>query len=332
MKKFRFSFISILIIFLLSLSFVGCATKPTTPELPPDYETPDQPLNYSVTFVCDFTDYLKTVSVEEGKTVSTPKDPERDNYIFCGWYDEDFLEEYDFSQAVSSDLTLHAKYRLDGVTLTNSISTDLIKGVVKVYNRCYNANFFGETGYSLSQGSGFCFKIENGNYFILTNNHVISKNSSYSYQKFTVEDYQGKTYEAQLYNSAKSSAYDLACLYFTTTTTNVKALSLTTDDPSVSSDVISLGAPNSQANSITYGKISDYDTVTLSSSASSDSKITFEVIYHNAIINNGSSGGPLLNSDLKVVGVNYAGQKDTDLGFAIPISKVQEFLTQFVYA
>ena len=60
------------------------------------------------------------------------------------------------------------------------------------------------------------------------------------------------------------------------------------------------------------------------------SNVTFEVVYHNAFINNGSSGGPLLDANLRVVGVNYAGNS-SGIGYAIPAVKVNEFLRNYVY-
>ena len=170
----------------------------------------------------------------------------------------------------------------------------------------------------------------------MTNCHVAKKNSSYDNQKFTIEDYQGKTYEGYLYKnpnksvSAIAASYDLACLYFKPSSTNVKNLSIVSNNPVSNDDVISLGAPKSQSNSITYGNIYDYRKVTLSETSKALSNVTFEVIYHNAFINNGSSGGPLLDANLSVVGVNYAGNS-SGIGYAIPAEKVKEFLKYYVY-
>ena len=99
----------------------------------------------------------------------------------------------------------------------------------------------------------------------------------------------------------------------------------------VYTDVISLGAPKSQSNSITYGKILNYRKISLKDTPASRSNVTFDVIHHDAMINNGSSGGPLLNADLEVVGVNYAGASSTKDGYAIPVDKVREFLRKYVY-
>lgn len=46
-----------------------------------------------------------------GSTVSKPTDPTREGYTFAGWYtDEACTEAYDFSVAVTADMTLYAKW------------------------------------------------------------------------------------------------------------------------------------------------------------------------------------------------------------------------------
>lgn len=293
---------------------------------------------HQVTFVYNNGTASSKVVVKDGKTVSTPKDPKKTNYIFSGWYTESSLiNKYDFSKPITKNLTLYAKYEIDALTLTNKISTDLIKGVVKIYNKSYNTFLGIETSSATSQGSGFCFHIQGGYYYVLTNCHVAKKDSSYDKQKFTIEDYQGKTYEGYLYKnpnksvSAIAASYDLACLYFKPSSTNVKKLSIVSTNPGSTDDVISIGAPHGQSNSITFGKVVDYRKVTLSNTSTSLSNVTFDVICHNAYADSGSSGGPLLNSNLNVVGVHYAGSKSTSREFAIPAVKVQEFLRNYVY-
>ena len=294
-------------------------------------------VRYRVTFVAN-NGTTDTKTVESGKTVATPSDPKKEDYIFSGWYTEQtFIHKYDFSAPVNQDLTLYAKYSLDAVALTNKITTDKIRGIVKIYNKCYNTFLGIETSSSTSQGSGFCFHIQDGFYYILTNCHVAKKISSYDKQKYTVEDYKGQTYEGHLYqNPTKSAsaidpAYDLACLYFKPSSTNVQKLNFSYSKQAVYTDVISLGAPKSQSNSITYGKILNYRKISLKDTPASRSNVTFDVIHHDAMINNGSSGGPLLNADLEVVGVNYAGASSTKDGYAIPVDKVREFLRKYVY-
>ena len=303
-----------------------------------DNQITHKTIEYKVTFVYNNGLSNKTVLVKEGETVSTPDDPQKTNYLFSGWYlEQSAINKYDFSKAVAKDFTLYAKYELDALTLTNKISTDYIKGVVKVYNKCYNTFLGIETSSSTSQGSGFCFHIQDGRYYILTNCHVAKFIDDYDKQEYTIEDYQGNTYKGYLYKnpsksySAISADYDLACLYFIPSSTNVKKMAIASINPNVGEDVISLGAPKGQTNAITYGQILKYCKLTLSDTSPAKSNVTFDVIYHNAYGNNGSSGGPLLDSNLNVIGINYAGSSSTGRVGAIPVKKLKEFLRDYVY-
>ena len=54
----------------------------------------------------------ETVQVEHGQTLAQPADPVKEGYKFIGWYVGD--AEYDFSQPVTSDLTITAKFEKIG--------------------------------------------------------------------------------------------------------------------------------------------------------------------------------------------------------------------------
>jgi len=336
MKK-TLCFVLMAIMLFSTLTLSGCdAVWDTTPDQ--SILDPFGGIRHSITFVPNNGAPNTSVRIENGKTVATPADPEKENYLFRGWYtDSAFTNRYDFAKPVTKSLILYAKYEIDAITLTNKISTDTIKGVVKIYNKSYNSFLGFETASATSQGSGFCFHIQDGYYYILTNCHVAIKKDGYDNQKFTVEDYQGRTYEGYLMKSANKNVnaiaaeYDLACLYFKPDSTNVKRLPIVINDPDVGTDVISIGAPNGQANSITYGQIFGYGEVSLSNTSAASSNVTFDVIGHDAYINNGSSGGPLLDANLNVVGVNYAGTTSAERGLAIPAEKVNEFLDLYVY-
>lgn len=288
----------------------------------------------TVTLVYDNGSPNGKVTVTTGETMATPRDPVKTNYRFDGWYtDQTYSVRYDFSRAVTVDMVLFAKYSIDATTLTNKISTELMKGIVKVYLKDYNTFLGIETDSKTSQGSGFCFYSNKGYYYIITNCHVAKQDSSYDKHAYTVVDYQGNSYTAYLHKkgstNAISSSYDLACLYFKSSKTNVRAIDLGTTDPAIGDDVISLGAPEGQSNAISYGKVLNYTRITLDDTKKSRSNVTFNVIKSDAHTDHGSSGGPILNADLKVVGVSYAGS--TDYSYSIPLSKMNEFLKAYVY-
>ena len=54
---------------------------------------------------------LSTETLAAGNVVSRPDAPNRVDYCFCGWYtDKNLTDKYDFSNAVSSDLNLYARW------------------------------------------------------------------------------------------------------------------------------------------------------------------------------------------------------------------------------
>lgn len=278
------------------------------------------------------------IDIEYGKTAYQPNDPDKYNYIFMGWYEDSWLSiKYDFSKEVTENIDLYAKFEINAVKVTNAITTNYIKGIVKIYNKSYNTILGIPTTSSTSLGSGFCFHIQNGCYYILTNCHVAVKNPEYNNQEFIIEDYKGNTYKGYLYKnpnktvSAIASSYDLACLYFKPSYTEVIKLELADVNPNVLEDVISIGSPEGQTNSIAYGSVQNYKKITLSNTPTYLSNVQFDVICHNGYLNNGSSGGPILNANFEVIGVNYAGTKPVYYGYAVPIEKVKEFLKLYVY-
>ena len=292
----------------------------------------------TVTFVYNNGLPNYTVTITKGQTVTPPSNPKKDNYYFVGWYTNSyFANQYDFSRAVNYNLTLYAKYELDTLSIGDQIYSDTLKSVVTIYNTSYRTILGFPISSTTSQGSGFCFKVDDGCYYILTNCHVALMESGYTKQIFTIVDYQGNEYEGYLYSNpstqvaAISAQYDLACVYFEATSTPVKALDIATSNPSLGTNVISIGTPNGEVNTVTYGKITEYRKVTLTNTPTELSNVTFNVITHNADIDNGSSGGPLIDTNLRVVGVNYAGVDNSTTSYAIPAVKVQEFLQKYFY-
>ena len=78
-----------------------------------------EPEFHTVTF--DYNDGVTPVveiEVEDGQTVGKPVDPERDGYVFVGWFLED--EEFDFETVITGGITLTAHWEMDFVPRTFS--------------------------------------------------------------------------------------------------------------------------------------------------------------------------------------------------------------------
>lgn len=111
------------------------------------------------------------------------------------------------------------------------------------------------------------------------------------------------------------------------------------DDPEIGENVSSYGAPIAQPGVCTIGTVFDYRGGCIYDHEYSSSWIhEFDVIYHSASILSGNSGGPLYDVNLDIAGINYgsSGLNDTftngGVFWAIPISKVREFLDLYVVA
>lgn len=244
----------------------------------------------------------------------------------------DFVLSPDYFQNIITEPQQSAgqKEPKDYPALFNEISTQKIKGNVMIVNTMTRRVGFFQTETATAQGSGFIFakeEVTNGyKYYVITNNHVVVKQSGYN-QSFTVKDYQNNQYAAErLYADPE---YDAAVISFQTNKELV-VFELAENNPGINDLVISLGQPEGQSNTITFGDVIRYEKITLDDNKKEYSDVTFSVIKHDAPINSGSSGGALLNEDLQIVGLNYAAAKNSDgefvYGYAVPVKKIQEFL------
>ena len=167
----------------------------------------------------------------------------------------------------------------------------------------YNSVFVIHSGQSL--GSGFAV----GKNYIITNAHVID-----DVENVKVESYNGEIQDGTIVSI--DNALDIAVIGIS----GVSFVPLEIADLqkiSVGDNVYAIGAPNSLAYTLTKGIVSSKDRVAGGQ----------KYIQTDAAINSGNSGGPLLNDDGAVVGVNsYKLSHSEGIGLAIPISTVVSFL------
>lgn len=182
-----------------------------------------------------------------------------------------------------------------------------------------------------SLGSGVIYYKESKGisnyYYVLTNNHVIHNLSS-----FEVYDAYGNLYVASLL--ANDSAYDLAVLFFKSEK-DYYVPKIKNQNPRLYEKVICLGSPNGLINSVTLGEVEKYTKVDVDGGEltldNGGSQVEFDVIEHSAPIDQGSSGGVVLDYDFNIVGINFAAtrEKETEKflsSYAVPSLKIIEFL------
>lgn len=184
------------------------------------------------------------------------------------------------------------------------------------------------------QGSGVIYaQNESGEYFALTNNHIVQAPDGMRETYFSVIDCYGKVHTGERINSSADD--DLAVVKFSVNSAlygepDLEILPLAEENAPVNETVVSVGAPDGQFNAVTIGKISRYESVTLTEEESS-SHVSYPVICHTAVIHGGSSGGMLIDRNLQIVGINYAGASNEETGefyegYAVPAENVRAFL------
>ncbi|KKP44679.1 hypothetical protein A3K02_02680 [candidate division WS6 bacterium RIFOXYD1_FULL_33_8] len=172
-------------------------------------------------------------------------------------------------------------------------------------------------------GTGF---IVESNGVIITNQHVVSDTSA----KYKVITSDGKEYE--VIEILRDDSNDIAVLKVDAT--SLKALQLgDSDNLVVGQTVIAIGNPLGEyAGSVTTGVISGLKRSVTTSSGwfGTSQKVYEDVIQTDAAVNPGNSGGPLISSEGKVVGVNFATTSGADnLSFALPINRVKQRLEEY---
>ncbi|WP_068505285.1 S1C family serine protease [Paenibacillus kribbensis] len=191
-------------------------------------------------------------------------------------------------------------------------------------------NLKGENGTSTEQsalGSGVIFRVSSGKAFIMTNNHVIEGSDD-----LDIVTVDGVRKEAKLIGKDRIS--DIAVL-----AVDDKGISTVADigDSSklrLGETVIAIGNPLGLGDTLTSGIVS-YTNRIIPISINQDGVYDWEqhVIQTDAAINEGNSGGALVDLDGRVIGINTMKIADTGvegLGFAIPANEVMKTVNELV--
>jgi len=198
------------------------------------------------------------------------------------------------------------------ITETNTIS----EAINKVYDSVVVIEVSSRNGEAT--GSGFVYKKDNVNGYIITNHHVVDGASSVS-----VINSAGVECEAKVLGSDEYS--DIAVLSIAVE--NVVSIAEIGESTKsfLGDSVFTVGSPigSKYQGTVTKGIISGKDrkvTVDLTNGS-----FVMEVLQIDAAINPGNSGGPLVNMNGEVIGVNslkLVQDEIEGMGFAIPIELV----------
>ena len=174
-----------------------------------------------------------------------------------------------------------------------------------------------------SQGSGV---VVDGRGYIVTNNHVISEAAvNPSQYKMQVVFNDGKEVPANLVG--RDPKTDLAVLKVDNVDNLTVAKMGDSDKIRVGDEVIAAGAPLGLRSTVTQGIVSALHRPVPLSGEGSDTDTVIDGVQTDASINHGNSGGPLIDMNGDVIGINTAGKSLSDsasgLGFAIPVNEVK---------
>ncbi|NLM01417.1 MAG: DegQ family serine endoprotease [Treponema sp.] len=170
-------------------------------------------------------------------------------------------------------------------------------------------------------GSGVIVRKSDKTYYLLTNNHVAG-----SATEISVKLSDGREYEGKLVG--KDERKDIALVSFQTSD-DIPVAKLGNSDKVQTGDIcFAMGTPLGYNASVTQGIVS-----ATGREGSGIGNIS-DFIQTDAAINQGNSGGPLVNIYGEVIGINtwIASQSggSQGLGFAIPINNVKKSIDDFI--
>lgn len=196
---------------------------------------------------------------------------------------------------------------------------DLSPAVVNVVAESLAINFWMQLVPQVGQGTGFVID-ESGD--ILTNNHVVA-----NAENVEVTFAGGRKAKAQLVGRDPIS--DLAVLKVEPFQGMAVAPLGDSERLEVGQRVIAIGNPFGLQNTVTAGFIS-----ALNRDIAVGNQTMMGMIQTDAAINTGNSGGPLINSRGKVIGVNTALFTPTGgfigIGLAVPINHAKKVSAQLI--
>ena len=196
-----------------------------------------------------------------------------------------------------------------------------VKGVEQI-----NQGMFGTYEYETEgAGSGIIIGKNDTELLIVTNNHVVA-----SAETVSVVFNDGESYDAKV--KSVDSSYDLAIVVVPledisgSTKENIKVANIgDSNELKVGEQVVAIGNALGYGQSVTTGIVSAKERTTDTND--------LPLIQTDAAINPGNSGGALLNMKGELVGINsskYASTEVEGMGYAIPISEVEEIIDGMV--
>jgi S1-C subfamily serine protease len=211
------------------------------------------------------------------------------------------------------------EFRKEKTAAMDTFSTMIIGAVDKIKNAVVKIDIYKTTNGKLrpaGSGSGFIFSSDG---FVFTNSHVVD-----GAEKIMVSLLNENEIEATLIG--KDPDTDLAILKIYAQGYSVAKLG-DTSALQIGQFVIAIGNPYGYQHTVTTGVVSALGRTLQTQSG----RMVDNVIQSDAALNPGNSGGPMINTDGEVVGVNTAViQGAQGLSFSVDINTAKEIARQII--
>jgi len=217
----------------------------------------------------------------------------------------------------------------DGITRDNSGNLSIKDIAKKVLPTVVSISVTAPSG--SDTGSGSVIQSDSAKSYIVTNNHVID--SAVSGGTVTVEFQDGTELPATI--KGRDIAYDLAVLQISKG--NLPTLKVGDSSKVVIGDLsVAIGSPLGLSGTVTSGIISALNRPVLA--GTSDRASYIDALQTDAAVNPGNSGGPLVNGQGELIGVNSAiaslgstsSTGNIGLGFAIPANQAMRVVNEII--
>jgi S1-C subfamily serine protease len=248
-----------------------------------------------------------------------------------------FSEDAGSNLSLSGTLSKQQKIVSSESQLINQISKNVNPSVVSVNVTATTTSSdifsFGQQQTERAAGTGIIIS-KSG--VIMTNRHVVPEGTT----TVSVTLADGTTYSHVKVLGRTSSGDSLDIAFLQIQNLNGKTLTPAvlgdSSQSQIGDEVVAIGNALGQfQNTVTSGIISGFGRNVEASSGgrsltgSSDSEDLNDLIQTDAAINEGNSGGPLVNLNGQVIGINTAIASDSqNIGFAIPINDVRGLINQ----
>ncbi|WP_438445149.1 S1C family serine protease [Gorillibacterium sp. sgz5001074] len=273
---------------------------------------------------------------QRGSYGSSPRDPNRLFWLIAGSVGGGMvlmllvvllISGGSFGRGGSQGGSLGGVRSAEGENRVVEVAAKVRPTVVSVVSSYKESEKSPTSGYGL--GSGVIFEKTGGKARIVTNNHVVEGASSY---------------EVVLSNGSRKKAVvlgrdqrtDLAVMEVDASGIDQTAVFGDSDQIKTGQTAISIGNPLgiNFAQTVTQGIISS-PKVTMPVSLGNNGSVDWEmdVIQTDAAINQGNSGGALVNMEGKVIGINSMKVSEMGvegLGFAIPINEAKPIIETLI--